>query len=98
MQHETAPSRRTFLVRTGAAGLAMATPGWLAACVARSRPANVVLIFADDQGYADVGSYGAVGFTTPHLDRLADEGMRFTDFYASEGVCSASRASLLTGC
>lgn len=96
--HDTVPSRRTFLVRTGAAGLAMATPGWLAACVSGSRPTNVVLIFADDQGYADVGSYGAVGFTTPHLDRLAQEGMRFTDFYASEGVCSASRASLLTGC
>lgn len=92
------PSRRTFLKRTGVAGLAMAAPGWMTACVGRSRPANIVLIFADDQGYADVGSYGAEGFATPHLDRLADEGMRFTDFYASEGVCSASRASLLTGC
>ena len=97
-RHNAVPSRRTFLARTGAAGLAIATPGWLAACVSGSRPTNVVLIFADDQGYADVGSYGAVGFTTPHLDRLAEEGMRFTDFYASEGVCSASRASLLTGC
>jgi arylsulfatase len=58
----------------------------------------VVLIFADDQGYGDVGVYGARGFTTPHLDRLAAEGMRFTDFYASQAVCSASRASLLTGC
>ncbi len=92
------PSRRTFLKHTGVAGLAMAAPGWMTACVGRSRPANIVLIFADDQGYADVGSYGAEGFATPHLDRLADEGMRFTDFYASEGVCSASRASLLTGC
>ncbi|MGD8362151.1 MAG: sulfatase-like hydrolase/transferase, partial [Gemmatimonadota bacterium] len=52
----------------------------------------------DDMGYGDVGSYGAQGYTTPHLDRLAAEGTRFTDFYASQAVCSASRASLLTGC
>jgi len=56
-----------------------------------------VLILTDDQGYADVGVYGAQGFVTPHLDRLAAEGMRLTDFYASQAICSASRASLLTG-
>ncbi len=59
---------------------------------------NVVVIFTDDQGYRDVGCYGAVGFETPHLDRLAAEGLRFTSFYVSQAVCSASRASLLTGC
>ncbi len=59
---------------------------------------NVVIIFTDDQGYADVGCYGAAGFETPNLDKLATEGMRFTDFYASQAVCSASRSSLLTGC
>lgn len=59
---------------------------------------NVVIIFTDDQGYADVGCYGAKGFTTPNLDRMAEEGMRFTSFYVSQAVCSASRASLLTGC
>lgn len=59
---------------------------------------NVVIIFTDDQGYADVGCYGAEGFTTPNLDRMAVEGMRFTSFYVSQAVCSASRASLLTGC
>lgn len=58
---------------------------------------NVVLIFTDDQGYADVGVYGAKDFATPHLDRLAAEGLRFTDFYAAP-ICSASRAALLTGC
>ena len=92
------PSRKDFLQSTGAIGLAIAAPSWLTACLSRPRPTNVVVIFADDQGYADVGTYGAAGFKTPHLDRLAEEGMRFTDFYASEGVCSASRASLLTGC
>ncbi len=59
---------------------------------------NIVLIFTDDQGYADVGCYGAQDFETPNLDRLAEEGIRFTDFYASQAVCSASRSSLLTGC
>ena len=69
----------------------------LCGCVAQSNRPNVVLILTDDQGYADVGTYGANGFTTPHLDRLAAEGVRFTNFYASQAVCSASRASLLTG-
>lgn len=59
---------------------------------------NIVLIFIDDMGYADVGVYGAKGYETPNLDQLASEGMRFTDFYASTAVCSASRSSLLTGC
>jgi len=59
---------------------------------------NIVFIFADDQGYADLGCYGAQGFKTPNLDRLAAEGTRFTDFYVAQPVCSASRAALLTGC
>ena len=90
-------SRRDFLKQAGVVGLALGVPRWAAGC-ASTRPPNVVLIFTDDQGYGDVGVYGARGFTTPHLDRLAAEGMRFTDFYASQAVCSASRASLLTGC
>ncbi len=61
-------------------------------------PPNIVIIFTDDQGYADVGVYGAQGFTTPNLDRLASEGVRFTDWYVAQPVCSASRAALLTGC
>jgi arylsulfatase A len=64
----------------------------------RERPPNIVLIFTDDQGYADVGVYGAKGFETPNLDRLAAEGRRFTDFYVAQPVCSASRTALLTGC
>lgn len=59
---------------------------------------NVVLVFTDDQGWADVGCYGAQGYETPHLDRLAAEGLRFTDFHVAQAVCSASRAALLTGC
>ncbi len=64
---------------------------------AEERP-NFVIVLTDDQGYADVGCFGAQGFETPHLDRLAAEGMRFTDFHVSQAVCSASRAALLTGC
>ena len=59
---------------------------------------NIVLIFTDDQGYGDIGCYGATGFETPHLDRLASQGMRFTNHYSAQPVCSASRAGLLTGC
>jgi arylsulfatase len=59
---------------------------------------NVVIIFTDDQGYADVGVFGAKGFATPNLDRMAHEGRRFTDFHVAQPVCSASRTALLTGC
>lgn len=65
--------------------------------VAEERP-NVVFIVVDDMGYADLGSQGAQGFQTPHLDRLAAEGTRFTNFYVAQAVCTASRAALLTGC
>jgi len=64
----------------------------------RAAKPNIVIIFTDDQGYADVGCFGAKGLVTPNLDRLAKDGVRFTDFYVSQAVCSASRASLLTGC
>src|SRR5262245_27965650 len=73
--------------------IAVASP-----CYAVERPPNVVLILADDLGYSDVGVYGAKDFATPNLDRLAREGMRFTDFHVAQAVCSASRAALLTGC
>jgi arylsulfatase A-like enzyme len=54
-------------------------------------------VYADDLGYGDVGAYGAPRIRTPHTDRLATEGVRFTDFYVAQAVCSASRAALLTG-
>ncbi len=64
----------------------------------QDRPPNVVVIFIDDMGYADIGPFGAKGYETPHLDRMAKQGMKFTDFVAATAVCSASRAALLTGC
>src|SRR5680860_615302 len=63
-----------------------------------NKPSNFVVVFIDDMGYGDVGCYGATGFQTPNLDILASEGMRFTNFYSAQPVCSASRAGLLTGC
>lgn len=59
---------------------------------------NIVLVYTDDQGYADVGVFGAEGFATPHLDQLARQGRQFTSFYVAQPVCSASRTALLTGC
>lgn len=58
---------------------------------------NIIIFFTDDQGYGDVGCYGAEGFETPHLDNLAKQGVRFTDFYVAASVCTPSRAALLTG-
>ncbi len=59
---------------------------------------NFVIVYIDDMGYADIGPFGAKGYETPHLDRLASEGRKFTDFYVTQAVCSASRAGLVTGC
>ncbi len=59
---------------------------------------NIVLVFTDDQGYADLGCFGGRGFQTPHLDRMAAEGTKFTSFYVAQAVCTASRAALMTGC
>ncbi len=59
---------------------------------------NFVLVFIDDMGYGDPCCYGGTGYTTPNIDKLAAEGMRFTNFYAAQPVCSASRAGLMTGC
>lgn len=64
---------------------------------AESAKPNVVMIYIDDLGYADIGPFGATKQKTPHLDRMAQEGLKFTSFYAAP-VCSVSRAQLLTGC
>lgn len=63
-----------------------------------SQPPNIVLINCDDLGYGDLGCYGSTVHSTPAIDRLASEGMLFTDFYQASPVCSPSRAALLTGC
>jgi arylsulfatase A len=83
---------------------------WVAACVcvlltgpflsqdrAQSKRPNILLIQADDLGYGDLSAYGQSHFETPHLDRLAREGIRFTQYYAGSTVCAPSRAALMTG-
>ncbi len=67
------------------------------AMAAEAKP-NLVFIFVDDQGYYDLGCYGATEVKTPRIDRMASEGTRFTDYYAAAPICSPSRAGLLTGC
>jgi arylsulfatase A len=89
-------TRREFLrlVGIGTASLAMAR---LARGAAASRKPNVLLILIDDLGWSDVGCYGNKFHETPNIDRLAREGMRFTDAYAAAPVCSPTRASILAG-
>ncbi|MFY9256934.1 MAG: alpha/beta fold hydrolase [Fuerstiella sp.] len=65
---------------------------------AAEQPPNIVFIFVDDQGYYDLGCYGASEVKTPRIDAMAKEGTRFTDYYAAAPICSPSRAGLLTGC
>jgi arylsulfatase A len=94
----TKPTPRDFL------SLLAATVGLFTVPTAEARAANtgalpnIVIIFTDDQGYADVGVFGAKGFHTPNLDRLAAQGCVFRNFHVPQPVCSASRAGLLTGC
>jgi arylsulfatase A-like enzyme len=65
--------------------------------ISQQRP-NVLIIFMDDMGYGDPDCYAGIGYNTPNIDRLAAQGMRYTNFYAAQAVCSASRAAILTGC
>jgi arylsulfatase A-like enzyme len=72
---------------------------WCASmALAAGGPPNIVIINCDDLGYGDIGPFGAQGYATPNLDRLAREGRKFTRFYVAQAVCSASRTALLTGC
>ena len=66
--------------------------------IAAPKKPNIILILIDDQGYYDLGCYGATEIKTPRIDAMAKEGVRFTDYYAAAPICSPSRAGLLTGC
>lgn len=81
-------TRRSLLPLLGAAALSAQPP---------TRRPNFIILFADDLGYGDLSCYGSPVIRTPHLDRLAAEGTRFTSFYAAAAVCTPSRAGLLTG-
>ena len=68
------------------------------ATAANTDKPNFIIIFTDDQGYGDLSSFGSKSIKTPNIDRLADEGRKFTSFMVASPVCTPSRAALLTGC
>ena len=85
------------------AGLFIVSTGCVSSHAVRNgensnRKPNFVIIFTDDQGYGDLGCFGSKRIKTPHIDRMAEEGCRFTSFMVGSSVCSPSRAALLTGC
>ena len=90
-------SRRDFIKLMGLSAAAFAIPGNLGALVKSGEKPNVVFILADDLGYSDLSCYGQKKFKTPNIDKLAAEGIKFTQAYAGSPVCAPSRCSLLTG-
>ena len=95
-------NRRDFLKTAGLTAAALVVPGCsdflrTSGRTSTDKP-NLVIVFCDDVGYADVGVFGAKGYQTPNLDRMAAEGVKFTDFYAAAPSCTPSRAALMTGC
>ena len=90
-------SRRRFVQRTAASSLALAGVGLGRRASAQSTKPNIVFIMADDLGYADVSCYGQRDYTTPNIDRLAIEGLKFTQGYSNSPDCSATRVALMTG-
>jgi len=92
-------SRRDFITMAGAGVLStMLGCAVSAAKNSKTQKPNFIFIYADDLGYGDLACYGSTKNRTPHIDKMADEGMRFTDFYVTSGVCTPSRSSLMTGC
>lgn len=91
-------SRRRFLTTFGTAAAAFTLPSWAFAAntAAKGRKPNFVFIFADDLGWGDLGCYGNQQIKTPNLDRLAEQGILFTQFYVNGSVCSPSRAAIMT--
>ncbi|HUU91788.1 MAG TPA: arylsulfatase [Phycisphaerae bacterium] len=88
-------NRRRFLTSVGAGAAALAMPGRAAAATG-GKP-NIIFIIVDDMGYHDLGCYGSKTIKTPHIDRMAAEGMRFTDAYSGATVCAPARSTLMTG-
>src|SRR6266536_3234534 len=90
-------TRRQFIQAAAVGSLALTGVGSSRLSWAQAVKPNIVFIMADDLGYADVSCYGRRDYTTPNIDRIAAEGMRFTQAYANSPVCTASRTALITG-
>jgi arylsulfatase len=91
-------SRRDFLKSAGAIGISLLPAGrWAMSALPLARKPNIVFILGDDLGYAELGCYGQEKIKTPNIDRLAGEGIRFTQNYSGSPVCAPSRCVLLTG-
>ncbi len=95
-----ARTRRRFLKSVGGLGAACLMQRHRSAFgnAGMNKKPNIIIIFVDDMGYGDLGCFGSKKNRTPHIDRMASEGMKFTDFYVAAPVCTPSRAALLTGC
>jgi len=89
--------RRTFLQVLGTGVAGMMLPNSCGHVLETERPPNILVILSDDQGWNQLGCYGSEYYEAPHIDRLAEQGMRFTNAYAAAPVCSPTRASLMTG-
>ena len=90
-------SRRSFIAAGGACAASMMLRSIALGAQEAQRKPNIVLILADDLGYGDLGCYGGADVPTPNIDRLAAEGLRFTDAYTCAPVCAPARAGLMTG-
>ena len=92
------PNRRNFLKQVFGGAAALSISGCASGVLGSSRnKPNIIFVLADDLGYGDLGCYGQTQIQTPHIDKLAAQGMRFTDHYAGSTVCAPSRCSLMTG-
>ena len=91
-------NRRDFLKAASFSAAALTAPGLLSVAKAKlAKPLNFVFFLIDDLGWKDLGCYGSTFYETPHIDRLASQGVRFTDAYAACPVCSPTRASIVAG-
>ncbi|MCJ7813142.1 arylsulfatase, partial [bacterium] len=90
-------TRRRFIKATSTGVASLCLQGWTRCSKGFQRKPNIIYILADDLGYGDLSCYGQQRFNTPHLDQLADEGIRFTQHYSGSTVCAPSRSSLMTG-
>ena len=90
-------TRRNFIKATSLGAVGMTLPHWLLADAPSKTKLNFVFLLVDDLGWRDLGCYGSTFYETPNIDRLATQGVRFTDAYAACPVCSPTRASIMTG-